>query len=92
MVRKECKAYFYRHRQIELIRPFPLFLFYWNLQSYNGTKVIQGHPTEDLKCNVFWRLGMKVCGSDGMFQVTEGSFLTPTEMINVLDLFQGKLI
>lgn len=92
MVGKECKAYFYCHGQVDLIRPFALFLFYGNIQNYNGAKVIQGHPAEDLKLNVFWRLGMKVCGSDGMLQVTEGSFLAPAEMVNVLDLFQGKLI
>ena len=92
MVWKECKAYFYCHGQVDLIRPFALFLFYGNIQNYNGAKVIQGHPAEDLKLNVFWRLGMKVCGSDGMLQVTEGSFLAPAEMVNVLDLFQGKLI
>ena len=34
---------------------------------------------------------MKVCGSDGMLQVTERGFLPPPEMVNVLDLFQGKL-
>ena len=75
LVRKECKAYFYRHGQIDLILPFFRFLFYGNLHGYNGGKVIQGPPAEDLETNVYRGFGMKICGSDGMLQVAERSFL-----------------
>ncbi len=88
MAGKECKAYFYRHGQIDLILPFSPFLFYGDLHGYNGAEVIKGHPAEDLELNVFRGLGMKVSGSDCMLQVTERGFLAPPEMINVLDLFQ----
>jgi hypothetical protein len=88
MVGKECKAYFYRHGQINLILPFLRFLFYRNLHGYYGAKVIQSHPAENLVFNILRGLRMKVCGADGMLQVTERSFLPPSEMVNMLDLFQ----
>lgn len=81
VVRQESGAYLYSHGQIDLIYPLPSLLFYGDFHGYYGTEIIQDHPAKDFMLNIFRGLGMGVCGSYGVLQVTKRGFDGPSGVV-----------
>lgn len=91
VVRQESGAYLYSHGQIDLIYPLPSLLFYGDFHGYYGTEIIQDHPAKDFMLNIFRGLGIGVCGSYGVLQVTKRGFDGPSGVVKSFEALRREL-
>ena len=91
MYSQKIPTYFDCFRIIDLINIFPLFFRDLYRHSDFRAEIVQDCPCPYFLYNVFIFLGMKCFETQRVFQVTERSFLIPSQMVQVLEIIEVEI-
>ena len=71
---------------------FPAFFLNDYVRGNQFTEDVHGESGKDLPGNVLHRFALEQTQTDGIFQLTEGSFNTPAQMIEVFQLLRRERV